>query len=157
MSLIIKEGSAAIRCDCLTCHAEILARTSEQAIEQARIEGWNEADSAHLCPDCVAGNCPGEVAAIGRFGLSRVRFQTPKAVTKGEEVLDLSGKAVGHFVSDAKVGEFAEIDFIVAPPDKLVIPGARSCLASRSMHAAPSISFPANSWGTGAGELGGAN
>ena len=157
MSLIIKEGSAAIRCDCLTCHAEILARASEQAIEQARDDGWNEAEGAHLCPDCVAGNCPGEAAAIGRFGLSRVRFQTPKAVSKGEAVLDLRGKEVGHFVSDANVGEFAEIDFVAAPPDKLVIPGARSCLASHSMHAAQSISFPANGWGTGAGEHGGAN
>jgi len=149
MSLIIKEGSAAIRCDCLTCHAEILARTSEQAIEQARDDGWNEAEGAHLCPDCVAGNCPGEAAAIGRFGFSRVRFQTPKAVNKDEEILDLAGSVVGRFVSDANIGEFAEIDFVAAPPDKLVIPGARSCLASRSMHAAQVYIVPGEWLGNG--------
>ena len=130
MSLVEKEGSAAVRCDCLTCHAEVLARTPERAKKTAIEDGWKaEENGSHLCPDCQIGRCPGEAAAIGRFGTSRATVLVPEAVRAGDEIKDFDGRVLGVFANDAKAGEAAEIDFVVPVGTK--DRNSKSCFAGR--------------------------
>jgi len=131
MSAITKNtGSAAIECDCPTCHAEVLGMTPEAAAAEAEADGWQaDPDGSHLCPDCAVGNCPGEAAAIARYGVSRATVIATRAVSKGDEVRDQNGQVIGRFAQPALAGQPVDVDFVLPRPGKA---GSRqSCMAGR--------------------------
>jgi hypothetical protein len=149
MSLIQKPGSAAVECDCPTCHMELLARTKEQAAQRAEEEGWKSLpEGGHLCSDCQAGDCPGAAAAEARYGATSVQVVLARDVAEGEPVYDPTGRVVGRFSAAGKAGTIGEINFVLPPDGKQAVPGVRSCLAGRPRQAGTDVAFPADGWKT---------
>lgn len=133
MSVDVRKGSAAVVCDCATCHMEVLDRLEERALATAVRSGWRQQpDGGHLCPDCQRGRCPGEAAALGRVGTTGEAVVPPAPVKKGEPVVAPDGTVIGRWAADAPAGTPARIDCVVPPAGKQVGGGARSCLQGRT-------------------------
>lgn len=158
MSVDVRKGSAAVVCDCATCHMEVLARTEQHALATAKTRSWRrQPDGGHLCPDCQRGRCPGRAAALGRAGATEATALVDRPVKKGDPVRTPDGRVVGKFTADAPAGTPVGVDFVVPPPSKQAQGGARSCLEGRRGPDVDSMARSLERRGGGCGGPGQAN